>query len=1075
MKVFDKDIARSIRGSLGRFLAIAGIVALGTGFYAGLRMTCPDMNLCADEFYDTTHLMDIRVMSTLGLSDDDIEVLRDTEGVEAVMPAYEMDAMGTINTEQYAIRIHSLPDSARDSDTSDGLHAISDDDNYMNRLILDSGRWPEAEGECVVSADRVMNAPTQLGDVIHLTEGTLDLDDSLVTTEYTIVGYAHSPYYVCSSSMGTTTLGGGVVQQFMYVSESDFSDDLPYTEAFVTVEGARELYAADDEYTARVDEVKARIEDIKTTREQARTDELRADAQQEVDDAAAEAWSKLDDAKATLDQSAATIANSEAELASAQEQYDQGVEELAAKRAETQETIAKARADAKAQAAEGKRQCEEGLATINAQIEQYQQAVDEAQKALEALDPTDPDYPTKYQEAAIALATAQTTLEYAQDALQPQIDELNETLASIDEKLTEGLAQIDAQEAAAETQFEEAQKELDAAAEQLSDGYAQLSSGKSQYNSGLSSYYASVEEAQEKIDDAQAQVDDIEDAQWYVLDRTKNYGVESFKMDASRIDHIASVFPFIFFLVAALVALTTMTRMVEEERVIIGTYKALGYSKMRITAKYLIYAGIASIAGSIVGIAVLSQVLPFVIMKAYAIIYYVPCSSLPIDVGLTLLSAGLGVGLTLFSTWAAAVATLRERPASLMLPRAPKAGKRILLEHVKPVWSRLSFSWKVTCRNLFLYKKRLFMTIVGIAGCTALLLTGLGLRDSINDIIDLQFGNIVQYNATITVDEDMEDDDAAELQTLIDESSCMYDYTWAGCEGFLISPGDRSDLSLELIVPSDVQEMGDFIVWQNRKTGESLELTDDGIIIAEKVGTVMGVGVGDTLRIYEQDTTGTITDTFYDVRVAGVAENYVGNYIYMTSGLYEQTFGESMEMTKIFASMAEDKTQRDEFSAAAREIAGVKTVAYNDETIDAYRTMLKSVDMIVWVLVIAAAALAFIVLYNLTNINITERVREIATLKVLGFLPKEVSAYIYRETLLLSMAGAALGLVLGIFLESFVITSAEVDQVMFGRLIHAPSFAIAFVLTMLFTVVVMLAMHRKLHKVNMVESLKSIE
>ena len=649
---------------------------------------------------------------------------------------------------------------------------------------------------------------------------------------------------------------------------------------------------------------------------------------------------------------------------------------------------------------------------------------------------------------------------------------------------------------AAEGELASSQATIDSGRAQLESGRRQLASGRSEYEDGLAQYEdganelsaqrADAEEqfadAEAKLADAQADVDAIADTEGevYVLDLTKNIGAESFKSDASRIDQIAQVFPFLFFLVAALVSLTTMTRMVEEERVLIGTFKALGYSKARITSKYLIYAIVASGVGAIIGIVALSKFLPWFIMGAYAIIYAVPCRPCPIDPAMTAAAAGLGVGITVIATWFAAASTLRERPAFLMLPRAPKAGKRILLERIRPVWRRLSFSWKVTSRNLFRYKRRFIMAIVGIAGCTALLLTGLGLQNAINDIIDKQYGELYHYNTIVRMDSDSTDDEKSRVEQRVEEDASG-EYAWlatANKQAQSFSDDEGADVSqhrVDIVVPENPEDFSSFITMRTREGHEELSLSDDGVLVSEKLAMELSLEVGSTFSIFDEDAVGDATGDGREVTVAGIMENYVGHYVYFTPTLYEQVMGEEPVFTTLYANEVEDEGAREVLSDELLATDGVKTVTYNDETIDSYRTMLKSVDSVVVVLVIAAALLAFVVLYNLTNINITERVREIATLKVLGFTPREVDAYIYRETLLLAVIGALVGLLLGIVMEGFVVVTAEVDQVMFGRDIHAASFIIAFLLTMVFSVIVTLAMRPKLRRIDMVESLKSNE
>ena len=1173
---FNTETLRSITHSLGRFLAIAAIVALGTGFYAGLRMTAPDMKLAADEYFDGTSLMDIRVLSTLGLTDDDIAVLRHVEGVEAVMPARETDVMASIDGEQYATRVHSLPDAARTSDTSDGVHARSDDPDYLNRPLLVRGSWPQKTGECVLSANLVENDAIAVGDTLTITEGVQDVDQTLVTRTYTVTGFVNAPYYATSSSMGETTLGSGSIQQYMYVPESDFSADLPYTEAYLTVRGAANERASSDAYQRLVDEVADRIKALAPEREQARVDQLKSDAQKELDEKRADyegeradAQSQLDDAKRQLDDAAATIAASEQELADGQAAYDSGASELASQRASAQAQLDDAErqiADGQAQLDAQRPQLDDAAGQLQAARAQWQQGadalaaawgdwqrrsdeldagitraqagvadaaagVDRIQKGIDALEEQikqlDPDkdaqkiaelraeqdaLKAQQQDLRAQMALVQATLddlvnvqkpklEAARAELQGKQDALDSSKVELEQqqaayeggkaqfdasarKLDQARADLASSRSQADAQIAAAQQQLDDAASRLQDGRAQLEQGRADYDSGLAEYEqkksdadAQLADAERRLDDAQKQIDDLERPEWLVMDRTANYGAASFEADADRVDSIAAVFPFIFFLVAALVALTTMTRMVEEERALIGTFKALGYRRTRIASKYLAYAAAASGIGSILGILALSQVLPAVIMKAYGIIYFVPelPLPLPVDPGFAGLAAGLGVGVTLFATWAAVAATLRERPAQLMLPRAPKAGKRIVLERIGPLWRHLSFSWKVTFRNLFRYKKRFVMTVIGIAGCTALLLTGLGLSNAINDIIDKQFGEITKYNAVVTLADDLSSEEQRRIDDLLDDGSLVTAHTLVMRQNMLAGGPDEQDKRMELVVPEDPASFDRFVALNTRVGHHPVKLDDDGLVLTEKLAAEVGVRAGDAGALTEQDAIGNATGTSYEATVTGIVENYVYHYAYMGPALYEQLMGKAPDYRTVLAVTTSDPDLRVQFSNDLLAAGGVKTVAYNDETIDAYRDMMSSVNMIVVVLVTAAAALAFIVLYNLTNINITERMREIATLKVLGFTPREMNAYIFREIFLLAAIGCAVGLVLGVWMEGFVVVTAEVDQIMFGRAIHPTSFLLAFLLTMLFTVLVMLAMRGKLRRIDMVESLKSNE
>lgn len=1159
---FGKDLRRSITHSWGRFLAIAIIAALGAGFYAGLRMTGPDMRLAGDEYYDGTSLADVRVVSTIGFDEAQIDALRDVEGISAVMPAREADAISELDGVQYTLCFQSLDvDAAQASTCDDGFTVQSSDGSYLNRPVLKSGTWPTKSDECLLSSDTVWQTDVHIGDKVRLIEGTQDLDDSFAEREFTVVGFVNSSYYTCSTNVGSTSLGSGRLTSFVFVPDSAFADDYPITEAFIAVDGARDLPWASDAYQAKVDEVANRIDAIADDLKASRIEGLQADAQAALDEKRAEyeqkkadALAQLDDGQATLDNSKAqldsaaaelesakaTIAQSESQLASGRAQYESGVAELADQRSQAQAALAQAQASIDEgwaqyhtamqtremlnnkldEAQKGLDRVNDGLAQVAARIEQAQRAIDELQAQIDALNPADPTYEeTKAKKAALEQQLAQakaalsqlqqqqaqlesqkTEIEAGVAQLQAGIAQIDTETAGVPEQLAAGQQELAAQKAAANQGFASGQVSLDAAAAQLAQGQAQLDEGRAQLKSGQAEYAdglsqwengaaeladkrAQVEaefaDAEAQLADAQAEVDDIAtmDADVYALDLKKNIGAESFRSDAGRIDQIAQVFPLLFFLVAALVSLTTMTRMVDEERVLIGTFKALGYSNGRIASKYLVYAMVASGVGSIVGIVLLSQFLPWFIMNAYAIIYVVPCRPTPIDPALFLLAAGLSVGITVAATLLAAMATLREKPAALMLPRAPKAGKRILLERIRPLWSRMSFSWKVTARNLFRYKRRFFMAIIGIAGCTGLLLTGLGLQNAINDIIDKQYDELYHYNAIVRMDSDVADAEKNAVAERV-EADSEGPKAWVLTENKIVrTPGasDEIDQRVELNVPQDTQEFGNFNTLRTRVGHKPLAIDDEGVLISEKLATKLGVSVGDSIAIYDEDAIGNAMGEGREVRVSGIMENYVAQYVLMSPALYESTMGEAPSYATLLANVAEGDDVREVFSDDVLAMDGVKTVTYNDETINSYRSMLKSVDSVVVVLVVAAALLAFVVLYNLTNINITERVREIATLKVLGFTPHEVNAYIYRETMLLSLIGAFVGLFLGIAMEGYVVITAEVDQVMFGREIHTLSFIIAFALTMLFSVIVTLAMKFKLKKIDMVESLKSVD
>ncbi len=1212
---FGKDIARSIRGSLGRFVAIMGIVALGCGFYAGLRMCGPDMRADADRLYDGTNLWDVRLISTLGFSDDDLKRVSAVEGVRQVMPSRTFDAMAHLGSEQVAVRVSSIEPELAEGSTAEGDYVVSSpNDAYLNRPRLVSGRWPKKRGECVVSAD-VPEAFCKTGDTIELLYGSTDIDELIAVRKLQVVGMVSSSNYPYTGSFGSTTLGSGIIDDYLFVAPESFDEDAPYTEIYLTVEGASDELSESDAYQEVVGATKDRLEGFEAELSSARQADLKAAAQEtlderwaEYDDEKAKADDELADAKAELDEAATKIADGEAELADGEAEYANGVAEFETERAnaqaklddaqseidENQRTLdAKRReweqgrskllaelgatsiSDAKdklstqqgeldktekeltgqrddlvaqkegleAQLAQVQEQIgqldqllgvfaqraelEATAETLTAQIKALEEAGDEeaaaalaeqlaqVQAGIEQLDGV--IAVSGMDEAAATAAREQAAAGVAQleggiEQIDAGIAQIDDGLAQIEEgraKLEEGLAGIKQLEdgkvqiddgqrqldsarsqladarATAERELTNGQAQLDDAAAKLDDARTELADARDKYAEGLAEYEDGVAEADEKfgdalaqLKDAQREIDEIERPDIYALDRTQSEGAATYHADAGRMDNIARVFPMIFFLVAALVSLTTMTRMVEDDRVQIGTYKALGYGTAAIAAKYLVYAGIAGVVGATFGIAVLTQVLPYIVMSAYSIIYTVPIHAfpIPVDAGIALSAGGLGVGVTMLATWGAVVQSLREVPATLMLPRAPVAGKRILLERITPIWSRLSFIWKVTCRNIFRYKRRFLMTVIGIAGCTALLLVGFGLHDSIWDIIDRQYGPIIHFDTTVGLDGDAIELDVRRACDYLEGTGEVSDIVRVQNENLQAGTATSNETTrVNVVVPRSAAEMSTAITFKNRLSGEELAFDDDAVLITEKLSMKYGVGVGDKILIFDQDDVGNAVGDGHALTVTGVAENYVGNLVYVGRNAWASVDSSVPVFSTIYACTTADDAIRTSIAGDLHDLEGVSTVIFSDETINTYRNMLSVVDMIVVVLIVSAAALAYIVLYNLTNINIGERIREIASLKVLGFTRGEVYVYIFREIALLAVMGDALGMVLGIFLERFVVTTAEVDYVMFGRSIHPASFVYAFVLTLLFTGMVLLSMRHKLDKVDMVESLKSVD
>lgn len=1103
------EITRTIKGSLARFLAIAGIVALGCGFFAGLKMASPDMQEAAHTFYANQHLYDLRIISTLGLSEKDVHALASVEGVEAVMPSRTVDVMATLTFSQSTARVSSFRPGE------------------LNQPIVVEGRLPQGPYECVMSADPKKRADISLGQQIELPDTSNGVH--LKGGSYTVVGFVNAPMYPYVSNFGTTSLGNGIVQQFVYVTEDAFANDDPYTEAYLTVQGATSYKSGSSDYQSAVDSVAERISQMNPSLASLRLQELKDDAQTQVDEARQkleqsrqEAADKLGDAQKKLDDAEAQISAQQQKLADGQRQYDAGRQQLTASRYSAEQQFAQAEAQITASEAQivqgtaelsaGEAQYQAGLAAFNAGQATFTQqksafeagrdaflaglaaqgitasTLEEAQQQLRALG-----LPTSQVDALLAtqaqISAAEAELASQQQALAAAREELDQRTAQLHEAESQvAQARQDLAEARLATadQLSAAQEKLAASLSRLNAGQTALQNAEAQTNEGrqsLEEQRAEVEkqlaDGQAKIDESQKKIDELKEPDVYVLDRTKEIGVAAYQADSERINDIANVFPLMFFLVAALVSLTSMTRMVSEERTLIGVHKALGYSTVQIATKYLLYALLASLLGAVIGIACLSQVLPGVIVSAYGSIYTIPNGGAPYPIQLdsALLSGLSGIGITLLSTTAAVLSSLKEEPSSLMLPKAPKAGSKIFLERVEPLWSRLSFSWKVTIRNLVRYKRRLIMTLVGIAGCTALLLVAFGLRDSISDIIDNQWPAISHYDYIVGMTSDVSEEEADQINAELNQVGATNIHRITRENVLLESPTQKAgSLTRTTIMTSDsLQDLTGLATLRNRLSGQAIELGEDSVVITEKLAKRLGVGVGDTIQVYAQDRIGNASGEPSTLTVTGVAENYVGSYLYLGPSAWHSLGIQDQAADGWYATLPEDQATREAFGEKLINQTGVATVDDVNEAIRTYRESLAVVNRVVAILIVAAALLAFIVLYNLTNINIEERIREIASLKVLGFTRHEVDAYVFREIALLAIFGAFFGLVLGTYLEGFVVQTAEIDLVMFGRAIHAPSYWFAFGLTLVFSLLVYVAMRPKLKNIDMVESLKSVE
>lgn len=1204
--ILRKDFIIEIKKTMGRFVSIFFIVALGVAFYSGIRASEPSMRITADQYFDDSELMDLKVMGTMGLTKADIKAIGKVSGIEAVEGGYSKDVLCPVG------------------DNEKVVHMLSMEKNF-NQVSVVEGKLPEKAGECLVDEDFLSYTDLKVGDMVTFHSGDGEtLTDSLVTDTYKIVGIGNSPLYI-SFGRGSSTIGTGEISGFVVVDKASFDMDV-YTEAYVKVSGAEEKIAFTDEYNNLSDAAKEAVSAIEEERCAVRKQEIVDEANekladsektvneksQELEDAKKElesgkskaaeelekAKQQLTDGEAGLADAKQQIADGETQLAdakaqlndkqaqldSAEAQYESGKAQLDQKEQELADaeqvylsnyskympiiTAGKEQITAeKSQIADGKKRLDEGLAPLNRlkdelagiedEISQCDSRIAELQKQIndgytlyqeyvkipkENRNEEEKAYVEKWENLNTQLGgmqeqkkqlekTKQEILNkagFATEAdLEAQITSLTEQKADLDAKekvllqqeqtlaaQEEELLSAGRQITDGKSQIAAARSQLDSTKSQITDGKAQilsawallnekedtlnaskaqLASGEQELADGRSKYEQAAKEAEEQITDGQAKITDgekqltdakqqiadakaeikkIENPKWYVQTREDALTeYQGYGDNADRMRSIGKVFPVLFFLVAALISLTTMTRMVEEQRVQIGTMKALGYGKAAIAGKYIGYALIATLGGSIFGVLAGEKILPFIIIYAYMILYkHLPAILVPYHMSYALQASGIAVACTLIATIASCYKELAAEPAELMRPAAPKQGKRILLERIGIIWKHLNFTWKSTVRNLIRYKKRFFMTIFGIGGCMALMVVGFGLKDCIYEIVSLQYEKVQFYDAATYMSDDISEENRQQLHDYLDQNADIKETIEARMQKTDVKSASGKK-TLYLMVPSDNEKIEDFLSFHSRTNKDEVySLKKDEVILTEKMASLLNVKVGDELTIEDEDK-GDQT-----VTVGAICENYMSHYLYLSPEKYEELYGVPAEYNTIIYSVKDGKDdQIEKIGTKLLSMDGVLNVSYTSSIEGRLDDMLRSLNLVIVVLIVSAGMLAFVVLYNLNNINITERQRELATLKVLGFYDGEVASYVYRENILLTIIGSVVGMVLGNFLHRYIILTVEVEEAMFGRQIHWQSYLYSFLFTAAFSLFVNWVMFYKLKKIDMVESLKSVE
>ncbi len=1140
MKAFTKIVFRQVRNSLSRYLSIFAIIALGVGFFAGVRATAPDMTDSADAYYDSVRLADFRLLSTWGFSEQDVTALR--QSLE------EQGRDAELFTSQFSDLIVEL---GQNETVVSRVFSWSADQQY-NVPTLKLGRLPESPDECLINYSPY--AEDDIGCTVTLISDGDGEPDGFARTEYTIVGAVVSPLFISATEYGSTNIGDGSISRFLLLPAENFTADY-YTELYIIYPELTSLSSYSDEYDALAEEICGELETISETLaydrysvEVASAESELADGERELADGRAElaenleelesgraeladaadtlaqAKAKIDDGQAELDASRSTLEQSRETLEQGGAALDEGEQALAAAQDELDSS--------RAQLESARSELDAGQAEYAAGLAQYQSGAEALSSAKEALQSGESEYSAGLSAYNTALAQyEQAVAVYGEAALAEQKAELDAAavlLTQMREQLDSSREQIEANQAeldAAAAQLDAAKTELDSGEaeyaaglkqyqsgvdalaarteelaakraewqsgmDQLADGERQLDqaqsaleSARQEYEDGLAEYnnnLAAFEDGEKQAADAQLELEnaqtelengrqelaELEPPEWLVYDRNENPAYSEYNDNADRIRNIAKVFPVFFLAVAALVSLTTMTRMVDEERTQTGTLLALGYTNAHIVLKNMVYALSATLFGSVIGIVIGFQLFPRIIIACYGIMYSTGSALAPFRWSIALPSILAALGVVAVTVFGACYTDTRTLPATLMRPKSPPAGKRVLLERVGVLWRRLDFTSKVSVRNIARYKKRMIMTIVGVAGCTALMVAGFGLRDSISGIITTQYEKVWLYDALVVLDggEDAVPD-VVSAATAADPGAQSLAAFQKTCTAF----GEEDSIEVSLLVAENC-DIDPFIDLHERISDEkySLPTSGDGAVITEKLAHMTGVKVGDRLRI------GSSTGDDFEVTVTAIVENYISHYIYMSRECYETATGETFEPNCMLLNYTLDE---DPESTLAENLLsdGALAVSLSRSMRSALDDVLGVFSIIIMVLIVSAGLLAFVVLYNLTNINITERIREIATLKVLGFYDREVSMYIFRENIVLTVAGSLIGLVLGWMLAMFVIETTEIDSIMFGRDISVLSYILSAGLTCLFSLAVSLAMHRRLRNVSMTESLKSVE
>lgn len=1067
-KALLKDAFKEIKTTYKRFISILCMALLGVGFFAGLRATSPDMVDTIDKYYKEQNVYDIQIMSTLGLTDDDIKTLQEIENVDKVYGTYSEDVLINIDNKEYVSKIMSLEE--------------------VNKPVVTEGKLPENKNECLVEKSFSDATNKKIGDEIIVEPN--EENELLQETKLKITGVADSPVYI-SRERGNTDLGAGAIDNYIYVNKENIDSEI-YTEIYVTLKDGDKYETSSNKYEDYVEETKTKIEEIKEERENARYDEVIGTANEELEKAEKEfnkqkedGETQISDAEEEIEKAKKEIEDNEKELESkeqtannefsiAEKKLKNAKNEISENEKELEETIEKT--ESQIEEIEKKRQeLVENLDTVKTSLKTLNASYDEILKKLEDENLTDEEKKvlnTKKEELEKQISALDATkkeLTSGIKAIEEQVNSADSKLKSAKKEIEKAKKEVNKQEKQLATTKSTTYSQINSAKEKIEDARKELEEGEKELATKKEEFETKIADAEKELIDAKEDVEDIENPEWYILDRNQNTGYASYIQDTESINNLSIVFPIVFFAIAALVSLTSMTRMVEEERQELGTLKALGYNKFHIMLKYLIYSSLATIIGGVIGIFIGIQLIPRIVLDMYGMMYTLPDSVIGLNsdnsmLGLTLIYICI-VGATIY----AIIKELREKPANLLRPKAPKIGKRVLLERITPIWKRLNFSRKVTVRNIFRYKKRVLMTIIGICGCTALILTGFGLKDSISAILPNQYEKVFNYDFQVTLKDSLDNEQREEFITELENKEGINKAVETYMSSATASKDDLEE-DVQIVVPNNNEELKEVIKFYDVKTDEDIDLKTDEIILSDKLAELLNVEEGETIKLDG------IGDSIQEVKVSNITENYISHYVYMSKELYTKLYDEEYKPNVL---LVEDdnltKEQEEKITSELLDTGKVSGVSLNKTIMTTLDETLSSLNYVVVILIVSAGLLAFVVLYNLANVNISERIRELATIKVLGFYDKEVYNYISRETVLLTIIGIALGLVAGYFLNYYIIRTCEINMLRFAKVINPLSYLYAILITVAFTLIVNVITYFALKKIDMISSLKSVE